>query len=395
MSIFKWLSRNKQPDASEPITVTSVPEGPRDNVRLTATKAAGANLPKLSFVLQEILTLPPDEKMRQKLAEWEELYSQAAPERRPLMPKPITAQAENRLLEYVSLSKDAADIAARRHYDGEIFVIDEKSRTLKSSLHPEGQGWFELKSSGDCLITVAKNGLSLVVYSLGSKQIVQQTRELPGRITRFSQSPDGIHVAIAYEGGFVIWNLPNNSIVAEQSAIQNNHPQVYRFVAWSHDSAFLAVAGEPGGAVYSSSNWTPLYKWKGPIKNNYQYPVMALGFTERGTLIAGDNLGCLNVIDFTAQQLKPLSAAEAMPVFAISGAPKGTLIAVGRGNGGLELWDTGLGHRIAVGSGHEHSSGATKYLECIQWFPDGQRLCTWGGYDVRLWSIQQTPGNAV
>lgn len=115
---------------------------------------------------------------------------------------------------------------------------------------------------------------------------------------------------------------------------------------------------------------------------------MAVGFTSDGTLVAGDNLGQLSLIDVGNRTIRQLPTVVSEPVFSISAAPDGDIVAVGRGDGSLDLWNIKDDQRLARASGHADSTGVDKYVECIDWLSDGHHLCTWGGYDARIWSVR-------
>jgi len=89
---------------------------------------------------------------------------------------------------------------------------------------------------------------------------------------------------------------------------------------------------------------------------------MAVDFTSDGVLIAGDNLGYLSRIDIRAQSIKWLTEVETTPVWAISAAPNGPVVAVGRGDGSLELWDISEGRQLTRAPGHADSPAEHKYV---------------------------------
>ena len=113
---------------------------------------------------------------------------------------------------------------------------------------------------------------------------------------------------------------------------------------------------------------------------------MAVGFATADTLIAGDNLGYLQLIDVRNQTSQYLSEVEGAPVYAVSMSPTDSVFGVGRGDSTLELWNTS-GERIAAVKAHGDAVGAYKWIESVDWFPDGRRICTYGGGDTRIWSI--------
>jgi len=297
--------------------------------------------------------------------------------------------------EYFSLSRDGSVIVTRRYFDGRLFVIDANSRETISSFTEDGGGWFQLSPTRKELAVLAKNRRSVIFYDLESWQPVHQTPEVPanevgsaqkrhsrvGEIIRFGLSPDGSSVAISYIGaGLLAFSLHDSRPILEKKDAGK-----ILYLAWSRDSTALAFADEGArdGIVLSTVTGSQVYAWKS------RSPVWLAGldFTSQGLLIAGDNEGNLDRIDIRAQTIQRLAGIKAAPVMAISAAPEAPIVAVGRGDGSVELWDISEGRQVAQASGHANSEGASKYVECIQWFPDGLRLCTWGGYETRMWSI--------
>jgi WD40 repeat protein len=312
----------------------------------------------------------------------------------PAMPMSVTAPGANlptdddlariyKAVEYISLSRDGTAVVTRRQYDSALLVISTVTSEVISTFKSPAQGWFQLTPSGKEIAVLADNGRSVVFYDFERWQKVHQTADAPAQISRFSISPDGSNLAITYIGGLHIWSFAKCAFVADKKL----ESAKLWFLAWSRDSAMLSVACGGNGAVWSSQDWNTVYPWQGPMQKNYRYPVMALDFTTDDTLVVGDNLGFLNCIDVRSKVMRPMSDAEDAPVFAIKAAPVGGTVAVGRGNGFLELWDLTEGRRSACVRGHADSLGKTKYVECIDWFPDGRRLCTWGGYEAKVWTV--------
>jgi WD40 repeat protein len=279
--------------------------------------------------------------------------------------------------EYISLSRDGSLIVTRRHFDGCLFVIDTNTRQTISSFKPDTDGWFQLTPTGKELAMRAKNRRSVIFYDLETWRPVRETREVPERIIRFALSPDGSAVAISYVGGGLLaCSLHDNRPIVDRKGTEK-----ICYLAWSRDSTMLAFANETfNGIVLSTATGDQVYEWK--LRNP-----SGLDFTSEGILITGDNPGSLYRIDVGAQAIQKLAGVKAAPVMAISAAPNGSIVSVGRGDGAVELWDIIEGRKVASATGHVNSVGVSKYVECIQWFPDGRRLCTWGGYDTRIWSI--------
>jgi WD40 repeat protein len=370
--------------ASVSVQREAVPHGVSSIAKPQSTKATGIGL-------ESIFTLPPDDKLQEQLALFQAHYDRASSEDRENMPPPMTLSDTSRQTEYISLSRDGTAIATRRHYDNRIVVVDANTRLAVSSFTPDATtdptGRFQLTPTGKELATEAKNRRSVVFLDTKSGHPIRQTPEVPANILQFAFSPDGSVLAIGYDRGLLVWNLRDGSAVVDKKLAGTGKNC---FLVWSRDSTLFAIVFNNEATVWSTSNWTQVYSWQGPVKANYRYPVMAVDFTSDGVLIAGDNLGYLSRIDIRAQSIKRLTEVETTPVWAISAAPTGPIVAVGRGDGSLELWDVAEGRELARASGHGDSPAVQKFVQCIQWFPDGRQLCTWGGYDARIWSISFT-----
>jgi WD40 repeat protein len=361
------------------------------------------------ITLDRILTVAPDKELQETIASLKKLEDCTSPEQRSYKPPPINS-ARVSSTEYFSLSGDGSVIVTRRYFDGRLFVIDANTRETISSFNEDGGRWFQLSHTGRELAVLAKNRRSVILYDLETWQPIRQTPEAPaneieaigqrdsgrrrhpsdGEIIRFGLSPDGSSVAISYVGG----GLRAFSLRDDRLILEKKDTGKIGYLAWSRDSATLAFADQDAcnGLVLSKDTGSQIFAWK----SRYPHWIAGLDFTSDGLLIAGDNLGNLNRIDIRAQTIQKLvgfgaatqeDVRNGAPVMAISAAPNGSIVAVGRGDGSVELWDISERRLVASATGHANSVGVSKYVECIQWFPDGRRLCTWGGYDTRIWSI--------
>ncbi len=206
--------------------------------------------------------------------------------------------------EYAALSPDGATLATRRYYDGSLFVVDVNTNKVVSSFKPSAYGRFQFTPSGKELAIGEER--SVILYETQAWQKVQQTSEVPANVSRFGVSPDGSLLAIPYSGGVLIWSFREASAVAQRSFPSDGQSQC--FMAWSRDSALLATTCRKEGTVWSNGEWGQTYSWKGPVANGMQYDVMAVDFTVDKLLIAGDQLGCLSVIDIRSGAVRQLSS---------------------------------------------------------------------------------------
>ena len=196
-------------------------------------------------------------------------------------------------LENISLSRDGSVLLTRRHFDQSVVLLDTNTGNLLSSHEPESTGWFQLTADARHVALLAKDDRSVIFYDTRGWQQTNQTSAVKADIRRFALSPNGSCIAVAYVGGLQVWNLSTRSVTADVSVPINK--QCY--LAWSPNSERLVLGFGEGGSVWQARDWRKLYSWEGPSKNNYKYPVMAVGFLTDDTLLAGDNLGYLQMID--------------------------------------------------------------------------------------------------
>ena len=308
--------------ASVPVQKEAAPQNVPPVAKPQSAKATGVTL-------ETVLLLPEDDALKERLALFQAHYDRASPEKRENMPPPMTLADTSTQTEYISLSRDGSAIATRRHYDNRLFVLDPFTRQIISPFTSEATGWFQLTPSEQTVATLSKNGRSVIFHDIESGRSIGQTPDVSANIIRFAFSPDGSVLAIGYDGGLLVWNLRDGSIVFDKKLAGTGKNC---FLAWSRDATMLAVVFNNEATVWSTSNWTQVYTWQGPVKANYRYPVMAVDFTSDGILIAGDNLGYLSRIDIRAQSIKRLNEVETTPVWAVSTAPSGPIVAVGRGD---------------------------------------------------------------
>ena len=284
-------------------------------------------------------------------------------------------------VDNMSLSSDGTLLLTRRHFDQSLFLLDLRTNSVRTTFKSESTGWFELIPDGAGVAVVAKDKRSVLLYDVDGRQTINQTGKVKGDIRRFALSPDGSHIAIGFVGGLQVWNWAEHAVGMEIALGLDK--QCY--LAWSPNSAALAMGFGQEGRVWRRDGLQE-YRWEGYTKNNYKYPVMAVGFVTDNSLIAGDNFGTLRLIDVRNQSSEYLSEVEGAPVFAVATNPGHSLVAIGRGDSTLEVWEPGSG-RVAALKAHGDAVGASKWVESVQWFSDGRRICTYGGGDIRIWNL--------
>jgi WD40 repeat protein/transcriptional regulator with XRE-family HTH domain len=184
-------------------------------------------------------------------------------------------------------------------------------------------------------------------------------------------SPDGTMLAAGSSDASVrVWNVATRSLIATLP-----HPQPVTSLAWTGPDHL--VSGDADGTV---SLWT------------VPPPVLVTGspaydavFSPNGKILAVSSQNSLQL--WSTLSHEQLAAQPVPGTFAntIAYPPHGDLLAVGYGDGMLQLWRAG-GSLTPLGSPQRAS--ATGIVETDAFSPNGQLLAT-GGDDgtMRLWSV--------
>jgi WD40 repeat protein len=200
----------------------------------------------------------------------------------------------------------------------------------------------------------APNGSMLAVGSAHHVRLLAASTEgreviLPGDtgiVDALAWSPDGVSLAAGDEdGGVYVWNVATRML---RAALRMSGPPVFA-AAWSPDGAKLATGDGSGHVtIWNTATGAQLGSWFGDARGRFH------------------------------------ESSRSLAVYGVGWSPDGTLLAISRGFGLLQVWDIASGKELAAVA----ATTDKKQLRGAAWSPDGLYLVT-GGDDgtVRLWGV--------
>jgi WD40 repeat protein len=194
-------------------------------------------------------------------------------------------------------------------------------------------------------------------------------------VEALSFAPDGATLVTGTAGGEVIaWDVAQRQC---RSSAPTREEAAIRFVVHSPDGAVVAIAcwGRTL-SVYDARILKGL--WITPATSLYT----ALAFApNQRVMSAATEDGLLTRFSLSPQR-PGITLDKGIPVYALAHSPDGRLLAAGRANGEIALWEAQRGRLEATLSGH------TWTIYSLAFTPDGRTLVS-GGADgtVRLWDV--------
>ena len=183
-------------------------------------------------------------------------------------------------------------------------------------------------------------------------------------IAALAWSPDGRTLAVADRRGELgLWE--NGALVKVLA-----HPGMLRGIAWSPDSARIAVSfvdrGTASGAQESIRLWLPNGEVVATL-HSYTDEITGIAWSPDGARLAASSRDNTVLLWTANGPQRTIIANGDTPVFAVAWSPDGATLASG-GEGSIQLWDT-------VGKLHVASidTGVNKII-ALTWSPDGAVL---------------------
>ncbi|MBL28489.1 MAG: hypothetical protein CMM50_13165 [Rhodospirillaceae bacterium] len=188
----------------------------------------------------------------------------------------------------------------------------------------------------------------------------------PEPITDLSFSPDGRHLAVAYEGGTTVWSGLGKDATRRDLAVHG----VCHSLAWSPDSEHVAAS-----VGHSARCWRAADGHKVIMHGGDRSPKELAWTSDSRYLAGGGNSAVLcwpmrRRTGYEPGWPRALGVAADCPVTRISCHPNHPLVAAGYDDGCVLLADISGGREIVL----RHADGES--IDALQWSPDGDYLAT-------------------
>ena len=314
-------------------------------------------------------------------------------------PLPDRITGHTQAMQAVTFFEDRSTLASVA-FNGEITFWDVKTlqkSAIQDAGHRDGVPTLAFSPDGTRLASVGAEGAT-VSWGSGSFSLwtpdrfirltdVQTGRELttlpyPRGVKELTFSPDGETVAFSGLGEIRLWNTRTGDEqaipLADLSAgMPRNIPRILA-LAFSPHGTWL-VSGSDKGKIqmWDVATGGALTVFAEPTEQENLGRIPALAFSPDGALLAAGAQNHIHLWEVdTAHKLFSIStehqkengmyfhgSAEPL-VFSTDGA----VLLNGRGQGGIQLWDTTTGDKIAVLDGHTHG------VSTLTFSPDGTML---------------------
>jgi WD40 repeat protein len=234
----------------------------------------------------------------------------------------------NREVESVSWSPDSTQLVTPG-WSGKISIWDiddaQVTRLLFSETWCYRSAW---SPDGKTIVSIKRASLDLLSLSSGRSYSFSETSS----ISDFEWSPDSSRVATGHQGFARIWDAQTGATIATLRPQPSIQGQCY--IAWSPDSNQLFLG-------------------------------------------CGTHYSLWNVIN--GEEIWSYASAN---VNSATWSPDDSMIAVGKGAGGIDILDAETGERLHSLAGH------TSVVHSLDWSPDATRLVS-GSADmtIRLWQF--------
>ena len=245
-----------------------------------------------------------------------------------------------------------------------------------------GDSWGAIRSDGmRAATTDAERRLSLLDVASGALIREGEFEVDGGRFVEFS--PDGSRLAVMDVDGVAhVWDADTGQGVCELPGVEASIFDL----AFSRDGRQLALATEDGLIRL----YRPESGMDAVLLEGHEDAVNSLDFSPQGDLLAsGGYDGKIRLWSTDSGALeRTLNDPNLESVNHVVFSPDGRWIATSGYNGPVQLWDVRSGARLAAFSFLAASEEFTfRFIDSVEFSPDGAFLATMASKDVSLWRI--------
>ena len=291
-----------------------------------------------------------------------------------------TLRGHERRVKSLAFSRDGATLVSGS-LDGTVRLWDVATRRSITTLEHGHRVWtVSYSPDGATLVFVAADGVWLRDMETGSTILLSGHESGLVKETSVALSPDGAHLAAAYEGRVPIklWDMRTLELAGTLPLEGHGH--------------FLPLAFSPDGTSLAAGSFVsprvPLWdvatrRLIGTLEGGQGGGVSVIAFSPVDAhLASGLRGGAINLWNVETRQLIATLEGHTTRITAMAFSPDGALLASGGGwDGTVILWDMAGQEPIA------RFEGYPSIIEALAFSPDGALLASGSKSIVILWDV--------